>query len=91
MTDLSPSIPVAEWEFGVDQEWRGGNRHCGRAHVHAINYLRDYADPDVDVTAAGYLALAEEAWSMDLDNLRSQSETGLGKVRRGWAEMRYHW
>lgn len=91
MTDLSPSIPIAEWEYGYDQQLRGSNRLCGRAHIHAIDYLRDYANPDVDVTAAGYLALAEEAWSTDLDNLRCRPETGLEKVRRGWAEMRYHW
>lgn len=91
MTDLSPAIPIDDLELGFEQTMRGVNEGCGRAHNHAISYLRDYANPEIDVTVAGYLAIAEEAWSMGLDHLRGQNETGFGKVRRGWAEMRYHW
>jgi hypothetical protein len=91
MTDLTPAIPIAEIELGGPQELRGINAGLGRAHNHAMKYLVDYADPDIDVTTAVYLAVAEEAWSTDLDRLRAQPEVDFAKVRRGWAEMRLHW
>lgn len=91
MTDLSPAIPIVDLELGAEQELRGINEGLGRAHNHAINYLRDFANQDIDVTTASYLGSAEEAWSSELDHLRAQVETGYHKVRRGWAEMRYHW
>lgn len=91
MTDFTPAIPIAEMELGVAHQLGGVNRSLGRVHIHAVNYLRDYANAEIDITTAGYLAVAEEAWSADLDYLRVQPETGIEKVRRGWAEMRIHW
>lgn len=91
MTDLQPLIPLAELEIGELPRYGRVVTALSNASNHAVKYLRDYANPAVNVTTAGYLAVAEEAWSADLDWLRGQRETGMTQVKLGWAEMRIHW
>lgn len=91
MTDLKPAIPVAELEFAPNSHPKGIVECMIRASNHAVKFLRDYADPEVDINSPGYLATSEESWSEDLEYLHSQSTTGLLRVKHGWAEMRLHW
>lgn len=91
MTDLEPAIPVAELELAPNGHPSGIIECMIRASNHAVKFLRDYADPTVDVNSAGYLASSEETWSEDLEYLHSQSTDGLSRVKHGWAEMRLHW
>lgn len=91
MTDLKPAIPVAELEIIPNLTTKGIFELMTKASNHAVKYLRDYADPVVDVTSPTYLASSEEAWTEDLENLQAQNTSGLLRVKHGWAEMRLHW
>lgn len=91
MTDLKPAIPVAELELGPDGHRLGVTDCITRASNRAVKFLRDYADPNIDITTAGYLGASEELWSKDLEHLRAQNTAGLLRVKHGWAEMRLHW
>lgn len=91
MTDLKPAIPISELEYKSTSHRKTIIGYLTRASDFGFNFLRDHADPHKDMNRIEYVVMMEEAYSAELDMLRKESETGLAKVRLGWAEMRIHW
>ena len=91
MTDLTPAIPLAQVDLDPDRIPNGISHSMARASNHAIRYLRDYAEAEVDIASDAYIAGSESLWSEDMAFLRAQRMTGMDRNKQGWAEMRLHW
>jgi hypothetical protein len=62
-----------------------------RASQNAGQFVKDYHDPNIDVTGDDYVRARQEEWSAVLAFLRNQQTSGMTRVKHGWAELRYHW
>jgi hypothetical protein len=91
MIDMEPAIPFAQIDLDPDRIPNGISHSMARASHHAVRYLCDYANPELDLTADAYVAASEEEWSSDMTFLRAQRMRGMDRIKQGWAEMRLHW
>jgi len=91
LTDLKPCIPLDDIEVNVDSTDVFTLSCLARASQYAGQFVRDYHDPDIDVTCDQYVKSKQEEWGAALAFLRAQQTSGMTRVKHGWAELRYHW
>jgi hypothetical protein len=91
MIDMTPVLPLAQVNLDLERVPNGISHSMARASNHAIRYLRDYADSELDMKTDTYIAASEEEWSNDMAFLRAQRMRGMDRIKQGWAEMRLHW
>lgn len=65
------------------------SKALSRASFFTAQFLRDYADPTIDVSSLEYAMATEEIWAPDLRRLRLSGSDTPREV--GWAEFRYNW
>lgn len=91
LTDLEPCIPLDEIEVNVDATDVFTLSCLARASQFAGKFVRDYNDPNIDVTSDEYVRVQQEEWSAMLAFLRAQPTSGMTRVKHAWAELRYLW
>ncbi|OWZ62893.1 hypothetical protein AYX15_05038 [Cryptococcus neoformans] len=62
LTDLKPCIPLSEIDVDPTPPPQLIPHGLARASYHTAKYLKDYADPTVDMSTEEYITLTETAW-----------------------------
>ncbi|XAO24862.1 hypothetical protein I312_103671 [Cryptococcus bacillisporus CA1280] len=91
LTDLKPCIPLSEIDVDPTPPPKLIPHCLARASYHTAKYLKDYADPRVDMTTEEYITRTETGWMGELKSLRHEKDESTPRSQVAWAEFRYSW
>ncbi|OXG97133.1 hypothetical protein C345_02414 [Cryptococcus neoformans A2-102-5] len=91
LTDLKPCIPLSEIDVDPTPPPQLIPHGLARASYHTAKYLKDYADPAVDMTTEEHTTLTETEWTGDLKALRHGKDESTPRCQVAWAGFRYCW
>ncbi|KIR99758.1 hypothetical protein L804_02390 [Cryptococcus deuterogattii 2001/935-1] len=91
LTDLKPCIPLSEIDVDPTPPPQLIPHCLARASYHTAKYLKDYADPRIDMTTEEYITRTETGWMEELKALRHGKDESTPRSQVAWAEFRYSW